>query len=78
MKTWAAAGAGLALAPVGLRALVSSGAELPAVTAQACRDRFGVPVITVYGSADGVNCHTVASDGNGVPDPDPGLALMPR
>jgi acyl-CoA synthetase (AMP-forming)/AMP-acid ligase II len=57
-------------APVGLRALVSSGAELPAATARACRDRFGVPVITVYGSADGVNCHTaVIADGNGLPDP---------
>lgn len=56
--------------PDGLRALVSSGAELPAATEQVCRDRFGVPVISVYGSADGVNCHTAAvADGNGLPDP---------
>ncbi len=42
----------------GLRALVSSGAALPDATAEACRDRFGRRVITVYGSSDGVNCHT--------------------
>jgi acyl-CoA synthetase (AMP-forming)/AMP-acid ligase II len=46
-----------------LRALVSSGAPLPATTAEACQARFGVPVINVYGSADGVNCHTVATPG---------------
>jgi acyl-CoA synthetase (AMP-forming)/AMP-acid ligase II len=56
--------------PDGLRALVSSGAELPAATERVCRARFGVPVISVYGSADGVNCHTAAvADGNGLPDP---------
>jgi acyl-CoA synthetase (AMP-forming)/AMP-acid ligase II len=55
--------------PDGLLALVSSGAELPAATAADCRDRFGVPVVTVYGSSDGVNCHTATGPGTGVPDP---------
>ncbi|MDT0266598.1 class I adenylate-forming enzyme family protein [Streptomyces sp. DSM 44915] len=57
-----------------LTALVSSGAELPASTARACERRFRRPVITVYGSSDGVNCHTVyrpePAGLAGVPDPD--------
>ncbi|MEU0203423.1 MULTISPECIES: class I adenylate-forming enzyme family protein [unclassified Streptomyces] len=58
----------------GLRAVVSSGAALPDATADACRRRFGRPVITVYGSSDGVNCHTAATGlrpetGTGLPDP---------
>ncbi|MYS94704.1 MULTISPECIES: class I adenylate-forming enzyme family protein [Streptomyces] len=58
----------------GLQAVVSSGAPLPDATAQACRARFGRPVITVYGSSDGVNCHTAATGlrpeaGTGRPDP---------
>jgi acyl-CoA synthetase (AMP-forming)/AMP-acid ligase II len=57
-----------------LRAVVSSGAPLPTATAQACRERFGRPVVTVYGSSDGVNCHTAGEhrppDGSvGTPDP---------
>ncbi|MFJ3538385.1 class I adenylate-forming enzyme family protein [Streptomyces sp. NPDC090109] len=57
-----------------LRAVVSSGAALPASTAAACRERFGTPVVTVYGSSDGVNCHTAApgtpaGDTAGTPDP---------
>ncbi|MDQ0994378.1 class I adenylate-forming enzyme family protein [Streptomyces sp. V3I7] len=57
-----------------LRALVSSGAELPEATARTCRARFGCPVVTVYGSSDGVNCHTAATGlgpetGTGLPDP---------
>ncbi|MFE6520819.1 class I adenylate-forming enzyme family protein [Streptomyces sp. NPDC057794] len=58
----------------GLRALVSSGAALPEATADACRERFGRPVVTVYGSSDGVNCHTAVTGlrpetGTGLPDP---------
>ncbi|RDI34272.1 class I adenylate-forming enzyme family protein [Lentzea flaviverrucosa] len=54
----------------GLVALVSSGDVLPAATLAACRARFGVDVITVYGSSDGVNCHTTTPEnGAGVPDP---------
>ncbi|MFH9008139.1 class I adenylate-forming enzyme family protein [Streptomyces afghaniensis] len=58
----------------GLQAVVSSGAALPDATAEACRARFGRRVITVYGSSDGVNCHTAATGlrpeaGTGRPDP---------
>ncbi len=57
-----------------LQAVVSSGAALPDAAAEACRDRFGRRVITVYGSSDGVNCHTAATGlhpeaGTGLPDP---------
>jgi acyl-CoA synthetase (AMP-forming)/AMP-acid ligase II len=53
-----------------LAALVSSGDVLPPRTLAACRARFGVDVITVYGSSDGVNCHTTTPEnGAGVPDP---------
>lgn len=52
--------------PAGLRALVSSGAALPPAVADRCRTRFDVPVISVYGSTDGVNCHTARG---GRPDP---------
>nr|WP_243275094.1 class I adenylate-forming enzyme family protein [Streptomyces albus] len=58
----------------GLRALVSSGAALPRTTAEACRARFGRPVRTVYGSSDGVNCHTTAGDGTCAGRPDPRVA----
>jgi len=56
-----------------LRALVSSGGPLQEPVRDACVRRFGVPVINVYGSSDGVNCHTGR-------DPDawrPGLAGRP-
>ncbi|MGW0610704.1 class I adenylate-forming enzyme family protein [Streptomyces sp. NPDC002788] len=62
-----------------LRAVVSSGAALPAATAQACRERFGRPVVTVYGSSDGVNCHTAGEDhppGDSVGTPDPAVARI--
>ncbi|MFE6101743.1 class I adenylate-forming enzyme family protein [Streptomyces laurentii] len=62
-----------------LRSLVSSGAELPASTAAACRARFGLPVITVYGSSDGVNCHTAAPGhpaGASAGTPDPAVATL--
>ncbi|MFV0138014.1 class I adenylate-forming enzyme family protein [Streptomyces sp. HMX87] len=57
-----------------LHAVVSSGASLPYATADACRGRFNRPVVTVYGSSDGVNCHTAATGltprtGTGRPDP---------
>ncbi|RCG21334.1 long-chain fatty acid--CoA ligase [Streptomyces diacarni] len=61
----------------GLRALVSSGAALPGATAEACRARFGRRVLTVYGSSDGVNCHTSCGDGGGptcAGTPDPAVA----
>ncbi len=59
-----------------LRAVVSSAASLPPGVARACAQRFGHEVIDVYGSADGVNCHTARKRGSasgatcvGVPDP---------
>ncbi|MBW4718439.1 class I adenylate-forming enzyme family protein [Saccharothrix obliqua] len=53
-----------------VRALVSSGDVLPAATLRACREAFGVDVINVYGSSDGVNCHTATPEhGVGTPDP---------
>jgi acyl-CoA synthetase (AMP-forming)/AMP-acid ligase II len=57
-----------------LLAVVSSGAALPPATAEACRRRFARPVVTVYGSSDGVNCHTAGErlppgDSAGTPDP---------
>ncbi|WP_037771332.1 class I adenylate-forming enzyme family protein [Streptomyces sclerotialus] len=63
----------------GLRAVVSSGAALPPATAEACRRRFARPVIAVYGSSDGVNCHTAATGlapGTGTGRPDPAVAAI--
>lgn len=39
-------------------ALVLGGAPLDAATAREARHAFGCPVVNLYGSADGVNCHT--------------------
>ncbi|GHF94251.1 MULTISPECIES: class I adenylate-forming enzyme family protein [Amycolatopsis] len=57
--------------PRGLRALVSSGAPMPPSTERRIRARFRTPVILVYGSTDGVNCHN-AVDGR----PDPAVARI--
>ncbi|MFF7160811.1 class I adenylate-forming enzyme family protein [Streptomyces sp. NPDC008086] len=62
-----------------LRVLVSSGAALPAATADACLRRFARPVVTVYGSSDGVNCHTAGEclpPGDSVGTPDPTVARI--
>ena len=60
-------------------ALVLGGSALDATTAEDAARAFGSPVVNLYGSADGVNCHTglggdaPAADGHGVvagrPDP---------
>ncbi|GAA2623625.1 MULTISPECIES: class I adenylate-forming enzyme family protein [Streptomyces] len=60
-------------------ALVLGGAPLDETTAAAAAKAFGCPVVNLYGSADGVNCHTglgttvPPTDGSGVvaghPDP---------
>ncbi|MFJ7157002.1 class I adenylate-forming enzyme family protein [Streptomyces sp. NPDC101118] len=60
-------------------ALVLGGAPLDGTTAAAAAEAFGCPVVNLYGSADGVNCHTglenllPPTDGPGVvagrPDP---------
>ncbi|GAA1973683.1 class I adenylate-forming enzyme family protein [Amycolatopsis minnesotensis] len=55
-----------------LEAVVSSGAALPAAVARACAEAFPCEVITVYGSSDGVNCHTAKTGlgpWTGKPDP---------
>ncbi|EOD66361.1 class I adenylate-forming enzyme family protein [Amycolatopsis vancoresmycina] len=57
--------------PRGLRALVSSGAPMPPSTERRIRAGFRTPVILVYGSTDGVNCHN-ARDGR----PDPAVARI--
>lgn len=41
-----------------LRAVIASGAPLRQDERDVCVRRFGRPVINVYGSTDGVNCHT--------------------
>jgi acyl-CoA synthetase (AMP-forming)/AMP-acid ligase II len=45
-----------------LRVVAPGGAQLDAPTADACREAFGCAVVNVYGSADGVNCHTALDD----------------
>ncbi|MEU7719547.1 class I adenylate-forming enzyme family protein [Streptomyces tibetensis] len=62
-----------------LRVVVSSGAALPTATADACVRRFARPVVTVYGSSDGVNCHTAGERhplGDSVGTPDPTVARI--
>ncbi|MFE9243529.1 class I adenylate-forming enzyme family protein [Nocardiopsis sp. NPDC006938] len=56
-----------------LTAVVASGAPLHGEVYDLCVRRFGRPVVNVYGSTDGVNCHTAR-------DPwrwEPGLAGRP-
>ncbi|MFG2757972.1 class I adenylate-forming enzyme family protein [Streptomyces wuyuanensis] len=43
-------------------ALVLGGAPLDGTTAGAASEAFGCPVVNLYGSADGVNCHTGLGD----------------
>ncbi|WP_327102989.1 class I adenylate-forming enzyme family protein [Nonomuraea glycinis] len=62
-----------------MTALVLGGAELDAATADEAGQMFGCPVVNLYGSADGVNCHSgltppAAADAGpgvvvGLPDP---------
>ncbi|MFD9737302.1 class I adenylate-forming enzyme family protein [Umezawaea sp. NPDC059074] len=58
-----------------IRVIAPGGAQLDAVTAAACREAFDCVVVNVYGSADGVNCHTALDDpperatGAGRPNP---------
>ncbi|MFI6096143.1 class I adenylate-forming enzyme family protein [Lentzea sp. NPDC051213] len=61
-----------------IRVIAPGGAQLDAATAQACREGFGATVVNVYGSADGVNCHTALDDpahrGTGAGRPNPAVA----
>ncbi|MFW6640952.1 AMP-binding protein [Nocardiopsis algeriensis] len=56
-----------------LRAVVASGAPLTREVHDLCLRRFGRPVINVYGSTDGVNCHTGGRPGAW----EPGMAGRP-
>ncbi|MBB5802358.1 acyl-CoA synthetase (AMP-forming)/AMP-acid ligase II [Saccharothrix ecbatanensis] len=55
-----------------VRAVVSSGDVLTPETLADVRTAFGCPVINIYGSSDGVNCHTSTPE-NGVGRPDPAV-----
>ncbi len=59
-----------------LRAVVSSAGPVHGHVVEACTRRFGIAPVNIYGSSDGVNCHTGRVPGGwrpglaGVPDPD--------
>ncbi|MEV0618455.1 class I adenylate-forming enzyme family protein [Nonomuraea sp. NPDC050404] len=61
-----------------LRAVVSSAGPIFEEVRRACARRFGLPLINVYGSTDGVNCHTGRDPGTYAPGlagtPDPAVA----
>ncbi|MDT0461864.1 class I adenylate-forming enzyme family protein [Streptomyces gibsoniae] len=61
-----------------VRAVVSSAAPLPPETLSATLARFGCPVVNIYGSTDGVNCHRTwtrpAPDTRRAGRPDPAVA----
>jgi acyl-CoA synthetase (AMP-forming)/AMP-acid ligase II len=56
-----------------LRAVISSAGPVHQHVWDACVRRFGMPLVNVYGSSDGVNCHT----GRGLGQWRPGLAGVP-
>ncbi|MEU5988712.1 class I adenylate-forming enzyme family protein [Spirillospora sp. NPDC047418] len=56
-----------------LRAVVSSAGPVHEHVRDACVRRFGMPPINIYGSSDGVNCHT----GHDPARWEPGLAGVP-
>jgi acyl-CoA synthetase (AMP-forming)/AMP-acid ligase II len=58
-----------------LHSVVGSAALLNPATVRTCRARFGCPVVNVYGSSDGVNCHTARPDA-GLGRPDPAVAAI--
>jgi acyl-CoA synthetase len=45
-----------------LRAIVSGGAKIEEASIRRCTDAFGCGFISLYGSADGVNCHSTLND----------------
>lgn len=45
-----------------LQALVSGGAVIDVATIERCEQAFGCAFISLYGSADGVNCHNTLDD----------------
>lgn len=62
-----------------LEAVVAGGAALDEPTFEACRERFDCAVVRLYGSADGVNCHTARGTASGagcVGRPDPAVTAI--
>ncbi|MFE0205618.1 class I adenylate-forming enzyme family protein [Streptomyces sp. NPDC058985] len=55
-------------------AVVVGGSPLDEATAAEARLAFGCPVVNLYGSADGVNCHTGLASGSPDGDGRPGIA----
>lgn len=45
-----------------LIAIISGGAKIDAASIRRCTEAFGCGFISLYGSADGVNCHTMLDD----------------
>lgn len=56
-------------------ALLVGGSPLDAATAEEAQRVFGCPVVNVYGSADGVNCHTGLTGDTAKGDGGPGIAV---
>ncbi|MGW3506112.1 AMP-binding protein [Streptomyces sp. NPDC000994] len=55
-------------------AVIVGGSPLDEATAAEARKAFGCPVVNLYGSADGVNCHTGLSDDSRHDSGQPGIA----
>lgn len=49
-----------------LQALISGGALIDKATIERCLEQFGCSFISLYGSADGVNCHNMPGDSLGI------------
>ncbi|MFI5521003.1 class I adenylate-forming enzyme family protein [Streptomyces platensis] len=59
----------------GPTALVLGGSALDAATHDEAARVFGCPVVNLYGSADGVNCHTGLAQRSPLPDDGPGIVV---
>ncbi|MFE1172864.1 class I adenylate-forming enzyme family protein [Streptomyces sp. NPDC058773] len=59
----------------GPTALVLGGSALDAATHDEAARAFGCPVVNLYGSADGVNCHTGLAQRPPLPDGGPGIVV---
>ncbi|MCX4637448.1 class I adenylate-forming enzyme family protein [Streptomyces sp. P9-2B-2] len=59
----------------GPTALVLGGSALDAATHDEAARVFGCPVVNLYGSADGVNCHTGLAQRPPLPDDGPGIVV---
>ncbi|MGY5126481.1 class I adenylate-forming enzyme family protein [Streptomyces nigrescens] len=59
----------------GPRALVLGGSALDAATHDEAARVFGCPVVNLYGSADGVNCHSGMTQRPPLPDDGPGIVV---